>query len=748
MNTVLKKWYAYLSNKCIELNSGIVYKSTSGKKLLLSDIFIHPNIVQDAVFGIGKNNIKRDNIISLGDRYESYTTDDMLSNTRNNRHLVIGSLGSGKTCLLNYYIMQIARYKLQGKQTDSKVVSAYKDKFMSCVFFKEITGETKTSLFSDLDLNGFIKSRLKLLLNDAERKKVDDHFDELINEGIILFVDGLDEIDIEERRSILKAINLFCANPDNVVISTIRKEVLVEDLWINEISDYQQITLADFSPEQIKNFICKWRRETSSSLGENIQNEDKIINTILNDNYLKELAANPLFLTLMMLIAEENSGEFPKSRTKVFEEAVKLIIERWNKKNIDSTVEASQIRSALEQAAYNGMNNLIRQNKKSGDISAFISDAFTKSFPDKKVAEYIKAVSEKTGIIVQTENSKYAFALQSFMEYFAACYISSYKIDIAQFIEEQTNYLISWQEVIVFGVTKLALDHLELATSILFGLVKTDYNFKNRINPEIVLVSGMITREILCESSNSNIIMFKKRIKTWLKKYISDRNISFRLRFEIGNVLEHLGDDRKGVGIIRINQKKYPDIEWISIPEGISEFGSAEGHINKVHCKYTGNYYISKYPVTNAQYALFIENGYSTRRYWTKEGWAWLNGQKSISIANVGSERYSEDRKKQYELWLTGREQKRRNEPYWWQDYPWNIANRPVVGVTWYEAVAYCNWLNIECRIQMKEKLSDDEYDNAQICLPTLEEWEKAARGPKCSKYPWGEKLDEKYKIS
>ena len=148
--------------------------------------------------------------------------------------------------------------------------------------------------------------------------------------------------------------------------------------------------------------------------------------------------------------------------------------------------------------------------------------------------------------------------------------------------------------------------------------------------------------------------------------------------------------------------------------------------------------------VTNAQYALFIENGYSTRRYWTKEGWAWLNGQKSISIANVGSERYSEDRKKQYELWLTGREQKRRNEPYWWQDYPWNIANRPVVGVTWYEAVAYCNWLNIECRIQMKEKLSDDEYDNAQICLPTLEEWEKAARGPKCSKYPWGEKLDEK----
>ena len=47
-----------------------------------------------------------------------------------------------------------------------------------------------------------------------------------------------------------------------------------------------------------------------------------------------------------------------------------------------------------------------------------------------------------------------------------------------------------------------------------------------------------------------------------------------------------------------------------------------------------------------------------------------------------------------------------------------------MVGVSWYEAVAYCRWLSME---------TGNPYR-----LPTEAEWEKAARGTDGRLYPWG----------
>jgi sulfatase modifying factor 1 len=49
------------------------------------------------------------------------------------------------------------------------------------------------------------------------------------------------------------------------------------------------------------------------------------------------------------------------------------------------------------------------------------------------------------------------------------------------------------------------------------------------------------------------------------------------------------------------------------------------------------------------------------------------------------------------------------------------IANRPVVGVTYDQAVAYCTYVHAR--------------------LPTEAEWEKTARGPKADIYPWGNEV-------
>lgn len=60
-------------------------------------------------------------------------------------------------------------------------------------------------------------------------------------------------------------------------------------------------------------------------------------------------------------------------------------------------------------------------------------------------------------------------------------------------------------------------------------------------------------------------------------------------------------------------------------------------------------------------------------------------------------------------------------------------GNRPVVGVSWYDAQAYVGWLN-------RKTGSDDAYR-----LLSEAEWEYAARAGTTTAYPWGDKLDHNY---
>lgn len=72
--------------------------------------------------------------------------------------------------------------------------------------------------------------------------------------------------------------------------------------------------------------------------------------------------------------------------------------------------------------------------------------------------------------------------------------------------------------------------------------------------------------------------------------------------------------------------------------------------------------------------------------------------------------------------------------PWRWGNPKFHGANQPVIGVTWREAVAYCEWLT--------RQLAADLPPDHVIRLPTEAEWEIAAaytrEGLRCT-YPWGE---------
>jgi len=135
-----------------------------------------------------------------------------------------------------------------------------------------------------------------------------------------------------------------------------------------------------------------------------------------------------------------------------------------------------------------------------------------------------------------------------------------------------------------------------------------------------------------------------------------------------------------------------PPFEWVEIPAGRVEIEDGFGVFD------VPAFLIAKYPVTNAQYAKFIEaGGYRQKKWWTPAGWQ-------------------------------VREKKGWTEPRYWQDAKWNGADQPVVGVSWYEAVAFCLWLS--------------EASGEPVMLPTEQQWQRAAQGDDGREYPWGNDWD------
>jgi formylglycine-generating enzyme required for sulfatase activity len=158
---------------------------------------------------------------------------------------------------------------------------------------------------------------------------------------------------------------------------------------------------------------------------------------------------------------------------------------------------------------------------------------------------------------------------------------------------------------------------------------------------------------------------------------------------------------------------------WCEIPAGrvtlISEEGWDENYIPHGTSQTfdVQDFAIAKYPITNAQYAKFIEaGGYRNRRWWTDEGWE----------ARVEGYEWNK------ELDTFQSTDKSWTEPRFWNDDKWNDAEQPVVGVSWYEALAFCNWLT--------------ELTGENVKLPTEHQWQRAAQGDDGRNFPWGNDWD------
>ncbi|MBK9094249.1 MAG: formylglycine-generating enzyme family protein [Anaerolineae bacterium] len=133
------------------------------------------------------------------------------------------------------------------------------------------------------------------------------------------------------------------------------------------------------------------------------------------------------------------------------------------------------------------------------------------------------------------------------------------------------------------------------------------------------------------------------------------------------------------------------------VPAGPFKMGEGK----ELHpCNLNYGYWMGRYPVTNAQFAAFVAaGGYKEAGYWPE-----------AEVA--GYWRQGEFKRRWDERWRRG--------PAAYGE-PFTLPNHPVVGVTWYEALAFVRWLSGHARQWLPAGWA--------VRLPSEAEWEKAARG-------------------
>lgn len=132
--------------------------------------------------------------------------------------------------------------------------------------------------------------------------------------------------------------------------------------------------------------------------------------------------------------------------------------------------------------------------------------------------------------------------------------------------------------------------------------------------------------------------------------------------------------------------KRRFDLDLVFVPAGDFKMGD-----RGQYTVYLNDYWIGLTEVTVKQYQRFVEaGGYDEQAWWTKAGWDYRQ------TMNISGPRCQES----------------------------TVSKLPQPCVSWYEAIAYTNWLSHESGLNVR--------------LPTEAEWEKAARGTDGRTYPWG----------
>ena len=576
------------------------------------------------------------------------------------------------------------------------------------------------------------------------------------DQAVVVLLDGLDEVDVARRKAVVEAIDQFTrTHPHNRYLVTCRVYAyLSEREW--DLPGFATSTLAPFNEGQIDHFVGAWYAELARlrrmQTGEAETRATRLRQAVRRPD-LRGLAERPLLLTTMALL-HTYRGRLPEDRVDLYRQTVDLLLSRWEQKiggeqSLMEMLDLPDLKiSDLElglyevafcaHAAQGSRADRDTADIRAADLRDWLAPYLGGSFD--RAERFVGYIQERAGLLVRRQEEVYTFPHRTFQEYLAGCHLalhSDFPRQAARLVREAPDL---WRVVYVLAVGQAARDkRLGLAVAAVNALCPEECRPEGTVS-EVDWRTAALAGEALLEIGLVGVQRERegqailRRIQGWLTTLLERGALTARERAEGGNVLARLGDPRFDPQTLSLPREQLlgfiqvaPGPFWMGSRKGQEEWKAELGHTEPVDIPYP--YFVARYPVTVAQHAQFVAaGGYEEAGYWTPTGWAWRRGEYDSKAPD-----YLKD-------WLKQRPPEKRDQPFWWDEQQ-ERSNHPVMGVSWFEAAAYCRWLTERLRSQdtLPEPLPTFLREKGYVVrLPTEAEWEKAARGDDGRQWPWG----------
>ena len=620
--------------------------------------------------------------------------------------VLLGQPGSGKSTIVKAIACAFLEKIIDNQSNKFDKIGLWNTQQQLLPIFIEIKDFTKNDNFNDTPdyFNNYLKTNL--CQNNTEIFNI---YEESLqyNTAIVIF-DGYDEIAFSENyetkwkqlQNLIEDLSIT-TYPKCKYIVTCRSTGYYND---KKLSQFETIKISDLNTNEISNIVdsyCKKYRVKEND----ITNFKKHI----SNPFYEELVKQPLFVYLLTtLYFKDINKPLPQIRSELLDRAIAHLIKSCLESNIDS--EYNSLKNKLETMAYNSL--------KSGK-GLIIPAENILTLNGKRM------ILEQAGLISQTAQEatkrEYNFQLRLYQEYLAASYLSSQENGIELIINHLKASSDTWREVVLLlGDIYLEKDKFwELLNELIsIGILESIW-----LANKIILQHQHIERKLTIGTfKNQANDLRDKSFEILCSCNFEQNKENAKKKADIAKAMALYGDKRQGVGL---TENKLPDIAWCKILDCKVTIGLTDGEAQTIrnHIRdlaedpynykqdwsfdreqpskefFIKSFEISRYPITVCQFQSFIdaEDGYQNDEWWTEKGKQWKETGKLYQREELQKEDIGD--------------------------------NFPRTYVSWYECIAFCNWLG--------NKL------NCKLRLPTEIEWEAAAKKCKDNIYPWGNSISE-----